>query len=75
MRIYTRTGDDGTTSLFGGQRLSKDDLRIEENMATMPGESGTGITIMRPEDYEIPDEDGRVTASEPDPIDVLKEEL
>ena len=28
-RIYTRTGDAGQTQLVGGQRLSKDDLRIE----------------------------------------------
>lgn len=28
-RIYTRTGDDGTTGLVGGQRLKKNDLRIE----------------------------------------------
>lgn len=28
-RIYTKTGDAGETSLVGGQRISKDDLRIE----------------------------------------------
>lgn len=28
-RIYTRSGDDGSTGLFGAQRRRKDDLRIE----------------------------------------------
>jgi cob(I)alamin adenosyltransferase len=28
-RVYTRTGDDGTTGLGGGQRVRKDSLRIE----------------------------------------------
>jgi cob(I)alamin adenosyltransferase len=28
-RIYTRTGDDGTTGLIGGNRVSKHSLRIE----------------------------------------------
>ena len=29
MRIYTRTGDGGETSLFDGSRVHKDDARIE----------------------------------------------
>ncbi len=29
MKIYTKTGDDGTTGLFGGPRVSKDHPRIE----------------------------------------------
>jgi cob(I)alamin adenosyltransferase len=27
--VYTRTGDDGTTGLFGGSRIDKDSLRVE----------------------------------------------
>lgn len=29
MKVYTKTGDDGTTSLIGGQRVSKADAQVE----------------------------------------------
>ncbi|MCQ2336681.1 MAG: cob(I)yrinic acid a,c-diamide adenosyltransferase [Paludibacteraceae bacterium] len=29
MKVYTKTGDNGTTSLIGGRRVSKSDIRLE----------------------------------------------
>lgn len=34
MKVYTKTGDDGTTSLIGGERVAKFDERVEAYGAT-----------------------------------------
>lgn len=47
-RIYTKTGDDGTTGLVGGERVSKTDLRIEaygtlDELSSLIGVARTAI--------------------------------
>lgn len=56
MKIYTRGGDDGTTSLMGGRRLPKYDIRVEsygtvDELIAWIGliRSGTGIGDMTEE--------------------------
>ncbi|QDU71719.1 cob(I)yrinic acid a,c-diamide adenosyltransferase [Mucisphaera calidilacus] len=45
MKLYTRTGDDGTTALFGGQRVAKDALRVEVYGAVDELNAGLGLAI------------------------------
>jgi cob(I)alamin adenosyltransferase len=49
-RIYTRTGDDGTTGLVGGQRVKKNALRIETYGTVDECSSAIGIarSALRP---------------------------
>ena len=42
-RIYTRTGDDGTTGLVGGARRSKADLRVEAYGAVDEANAAIGL--------------------------------
>jgi cob(I)alamin adenosyltransferase len=43
MKIYTKTGDKGETALFGGKRVSKDNLRIEAYGTVDELNSGIGV--------------------------------
>ena len=54
-RIYTRTGDKGETGLFGGQRVFKDDLRVEAYGTTDELNAVLGIAAAQCEDAETID--------------------
>ena len=45
MKIYTRTGDDGTTGLFGGARLAKDDARVEAYGTVDEANAAIGVAL------------------------------
>ena len=55
MKIYTKTGDQGSTSLVGGTRLSKADLRID-TYGTVD-ELNAYIGLVRDQEVNLPRRD------------------
>ncbi len=53
VKIYTKTGDDGTTGLVGGKRVKKSDLRIIAYGAVDELNSTIGIMLSFPLDSDI----------------------
>ena len=51
-KIYTRTGDDGTTGLATGQRVRKDDPRVEAYGTVDEANAAIGLAVMQA-DLEI----------------------
>ena len=52
MKIYTKTGDGGETSLYGGQRVSKDVIRVETYGTVDECNAVLGSAIILIEDSE-----------------------
>jgi len=55
MKIYTKTGDKGETGLFGGERVSKDSLRISAYGTIDELNSFLGYTITEVKDASVKD--------------------
>ncbi len=53
LRIYTRTGDEGDTGLFGGQRVRKDDVRVEAYGTVDELNALLGVARAQSEDIEL----------------------
>ncbi len=55
MKIYTKTGDKGETGLFGGERVSKDSIRISAYGTIDELNSFIGYTITETKDKSVKD--------------------
>lgn len=53
-KIYTSTGDKGTTSLVGGQRVAKDDIRVEAYGTVDELNACMGMITSNPDIDEMP---------------------
>lgn len=53
MKIYTKTGDDGTSSLYGGLRVPKTDARLEAYGTVDELNSFLGLTLCNLKSLEI----------------------
>ncbi len=53
MKIYTKTGDDGTTGLQGGARISKSDIRIQAYGAVDELNASIGLILSNKFDEEL----------------------
>jgi cob(I)alamin adenosyltransferase len=53
MKIYTKTGDKGETGLFGGERVSKDSLRISAYGTVDELNSFIGLAITEVKDESV----------------------
>ncbi len=64
-RIYTRSGDDGTTGLASGERVPKDDLRVETYGTVDEANAAIGMAVIHcPADDAAPGK-GTSAAAQP----------
>ena len=65
IKIYTKTGDRGTTSLIGGTKVPKNDIRIETYGTVDELNSWIGLINDQLQDAELADELKEVQTKSP----------
>ena len=53
MKIYTKTGDDGSTALYGGERVAKDNLRVTAYGSVDESNAALGMVRANLDNLEI----------------------